>query len=259
MTDYIQQYAYSILKAAKPWPDAIKTRHYKKWRPNATPFETPWAARLDAYQFGGIDRHATIKAFRNFNESLVSLDANQRVQTVRKILEWGRVRPRTPWGEYEVNAVINAARSDSPLQNLVPWSSSWTKIAAAATIDADFKPSPIVPQVIWDSRVSFAIAELSQDSVPGNKLGLLIVQGRTEGREPSSVRTQKLKEQGWKFAQGSWKQRSAAFWKSQKGGSLLIREMTFLLNNHPDFEAEREHHAKWTSFDTALALFVEGY
>lgn len=259
VNNIIKQHAIEILKAAKPWADTTKTRHYKKWHPKSTTYVTPWAARLDAYQFGNIDRFKTLETFRSFNTNLKSESSEQRVRTVQDILDWGRVRPKTPWGSYEVDAVIEAARSEQPLSQTTPWSSSWTKVATAATIEADFTPSSMVPQVIWDSRVSFAIAELSNDAILGNQQGLLIVQGRTEGRDPNSSRTQILKAKGWKFAQGSWKQRSHAFWKSQKAGSLLVQEMTSLLNEHPDFEAERKHHPRWTSFDTALALFVEGY
>lgn len=254
--------AFALLKAARPWSVASAGRTYKKWTPRLTTRIGPWAARLDAYQFGGTDAAAASGLFQDFNRRLLSPDPAVRVRAAQEVFDWGRVRPKSDWSDKHVVAVVKAARNpqDERDVGLIPWSSSWTKIAAAATHDSDLDGSQTPsPQVIWDSRVSFAVAELSKGRGSIDNGGMLVVPGRTDGREPKGARAVALRSDGWKLASGHWSSRSAAFWRSQRAGSLVIKEMASLLNKHADFELERSEHPLWTSFDVALALFVEGY
>lgn len=262
MTLTTRDHAFALLKAARPWDVASASRTFKKWAPRPTTRTMPWAARLDAYQFGGADAATASSRFGDFNQRLLSRDPKTRVRAAQDIFDWGRVRPKSDWSDKHVVAVVDAARNPASQARTepTPWSSSWTKIAAAATHDSDVdRTQTPSPQVIWDSRVSFAIAELSNGIGPIDKAGMLVVPGRTDGRENKSGRAMTLKSEGWRFATGHWSSRSVAFWRSQRAGSLVIKEMVHLLNNHEDFESERREHARWTSFDVALALFVEGY
>jgi hypothetical protein len=144
---------------------------------------------------------------------------------------------------------------------VTPWSSSYTKIAAAATYQANVDPnSNILPQVIWDSRVSYAMTRLASRALahePGVLLGfkqqLLVVPGRGGNRFADGPWTMELRQQGWSFATGSWRLRSKAFWRSQTVGSRLIHAIAGKLNNLSQFECERRNGHRWTSFDVGLA------
>ncbi len=230
--------ALTILRAAEPWAEKANRTIYKKWAPRPTTVGSPWAARLDAYQFGNVGAKATTLQFETFNQGLLDGDGEMRRAIVAQIFSWGRVSPRTLWTLDMVDAVTRVARDPLALTSKVPWSSSWTKVAAAATHDVDLGPSTSLTQVIWDSRVSFAIAD---------------------GRISSGQRAKRLQAKGWKFASGTWTSRADAFWRSQNNGSRLVQTMAMVLNSNDEFADERQNHGRWTSFDVALALFVEGY
>lgn len=253
--------ALTILRAPEPWADKAAKTKFKRWSPLPTAVVSPWTARLAAYHFGGVDAGSTTLRFADFNRRLLSQDDATRLAVVAEVFSWGRVSPRTTWTLQMADDVIRAARDRSASMSKVPWSSSWTKIAAAATHDIDLDPEAAgLTQVIWDSRVSFAVAELLGAS-PSDVLTkrLLIVPGRTEGRGASGARANSLQARGWKAATGTWTARSNAFWRSQRDGSRLVQTMAKILNSHDEFVGEREGHGRWTSFDVALALFVEGY
>ena len=251
----------AILRSVTPWADKVEKTHFNRWHPQPTSVSTPWAARLAAYQFGGLDAEATKRRFADFNERVLSPSPETRQAAVAEIFRWGRVSPRSPWTTDMAEKVVIAARDEAVPAREVPWSSSWTKVAAAATFDFEFDPALTrVPQVIWDSRVSFAVAELLGSACPPLlKEHLLIVPGKTDGRTTSGARAESLKRSGWKTASGTWTTRANAFWRSQRTGSRLIQMMSKQLNTHEEFRDERVSHPRWSSFDVALALFVEGY
>jgi hypothetical protein len=183
-----------------------------------------------------------------------------------EIFAWGKVRPKQ-FARDDIEAVRDAAIAGQVPGRPTPWSSSYTKIAAASTHRADLDPtSQVLPQVIWDSRVSYAVTRLALPALVGKqeifeflKKQLLVVPGRGGNRLNNGPWTTELRQQGWSFATGSWRLRCNAFWRCQIVGSQLIHAMVGKLNSLPRFASERRGSHRWTSFDVALALFVEGY
>ena len=83
--------------------------------------------------------------------------------------------------------------------------------------------------------------------------------GKTDGRSIFGTRAKSLKSSDWKSASGTWTTRANAFWRSQRAGSRLTQMMSKQLNTHEEFRDERVFHPRWSSFDVALALFVDHY
>jgi len=225
-----------------------------------------WINLLDSYSWANSDSNwaETSRTFVLFNNEIRN-SPNNLEQVASKIFAWGRVRPRT-FTEADIRSVVNAAVLGKIPNELTPWSSSWTKVAAAATHHIDLDPTAVgVPQVIWDSRVSYAVARLAQQALKNQsevldqlKNLLLIVRGRGGSRKIGLPLTDELKQQGWKFADGSWKTRSKAFWRAQIVGSQVVNAMARKLNSLEKYEDQRIAGRRWTSFDVASALFMYG-
>jgi hypothetical protein len=236
----VHEMALSLLRSPLPW--AAKR----------------WFARLQAFQWRGKDGATggvfeTSALFEAFGAGLLDQRPSVRSETAGKIFRWGRAGPRS-WSVKQVDAVITTART-GVVEPETPWSSGWTKVAAAATHPLDLNGDAIGnPQIIWDSRVSFAIAELSSGPTDALRERLFVVPGKTKRRAVGRDRAQSLKAAGWRF-----NATPARAWATQVWGSRLVHAMSGILNSSDEFESERRHHPRWTSFDVAAALFVEGY
>jgi hypothetical protein len=191
--------------------------------------------------------------FEEFARALLDEDGAIRSEAAAEIFRWGQAGPRS-WTVQQVDEVIAAATTGLVSPD-APWSSGWTKVAAAATHAVDLDPEVAgSPQIIWDSRVSFAVAELFSRPSDALRERLFVVAGKTRRRSSDSLRAQSLSRAGWRI--NATPRRA---WKTQLWGSRLVHAMAGLLNSSDEFEMERAHHGHWTAFDVAAALFVEGY
>lgn len=259
----IHDTALQVLRNALPWAakraEQLHHGQRQRWRPRevAEGFP-PWAARLQAFQWGGrggavAEAAETSAMFNGFADGLSDEDSAARVEAAGEIFRWGRAGPAS-WTVEQVDLVIAAARTGVVAKG-TPWSSGWTKVAAAATHPKDLDPDAAGhPQVIWDSRVSFAVAELLPEATDPLLDRLSVVAGKTKRRTGDSPRAQRLKSAGWRFNAAP-----SRAWTTQLWGSRLVHAMSGILNSSDEFETERLRHRHWTAFDVAAALFVEGY
>ena len=259
----IHETALGLLRAALPWaekraqqtdPGAIQ-----RWHPREVAADLPpWFARLQAFQWRGKDGATdgiseTSVLFEEFYAGLADQRPSVRNDTAGRIFRWGGAGPQS-WSVEEVDSVVEAAKT-GVVRRKTPWSSGWTKVAAAATHSLDLDNEATGnPQIIWDSRVSFAIAELL--ALPTDPLRelLFVVPAKTKRRAVYGSRAQSLKVAGWRI-----NATPARAWTTQLWGSRLVHAMSGILNTAEEFAGERQHHARWTAFDVASALFVEGY
>ena len=214
----IDEAAEAIVSALGPYIPPAPSRG---WRPRMVQSMTPWRSRLEAYTFGDGDAADANNLFIGWCDRLRR--ANPDYVTVAiEIFEWGHVRPREFTAE-QIQSVVAASIDGNVPHGPVPWSSSFTKVAAAATHADDLDGrSVVLPQVIWDSRVSYAVARLSSCALAAReqildylKRRLLVVPGRGGNRTIGKEWQVALSQQGWSFATGSWMLRHRRFWRSQ--------------------------------------------
>lgn len=234
-----------------------------------------WRTQRNDYQFGGLTAEDVGGRFADWNKR-IRMATDDQIEIsgiVEEIKTWGKVRGGKSFTPANITRVLDASVGIASTQsgswghlvNGVPWNSSWTKIACAATFHLDGPDaSDALPLVIWDSRVAVAVVEcirsamlseaLSEQSAAQLQSVLLIPPARPDvGFERRSGKVKFRWLSGWKSAP-HWQTpgASARLWRSQLCGSAICSAIAHELN-------KRFPKDKWTSFDVGLALFMRGY
>jgi hypothetical protein len=256
------------------WAKEIAPALVDNFQPTSLREPTTWRAQRDNYQFGGLTAEDVGDRFADWNERIrIAADEIEISGIVEEIKTWGKVRGGKSFTATNITRVLDASLGIASAQsgnwgnlaNGVPWNSSWTKIACAATFHLD-RPAAgdALPLVIWDSRVAVAVVEcirsamlseaLSEQSAARLQSVLLIPPARPDvGFERRSDRVKSRRLSGWKGAP-HWQTPGAStrLWRSQLCGSAICSAIANELN-------QRFPREKWTSFDVGLALFMRGY
>jgi hypothetical protein len=247
------------LASAMPIYRGLPANHRGRWRPTFTDAQEPWVSHLEAYAWEGEGFAEVSDTFLRLGHQLRA-GGRDRVEAAAEIFNWGFPGRATNPNPADIDGVVGFAVSlalDRPNADELPtWSAYWTKVACAATIDADLVDGA-TPQVIWDSRVATAVCLIldASDALAADLGQARIVLKVPQSRPNTGLRRrtfERAQTTAWMYCHGTTSLR--AKWRSQAFGSRILAACARRLN-----EDAVGGRSDWKSFDVGAALFVEGY
>lgn len=247
------------LADAMPIYRGLPANHRGRWRPAFTDSHEPWVSHLEAYAWEGEGFAEVSNAFARLGHQLRA-GGRGRAEAAAEIFNWGFPGRTTNPDPADIDRVISFAVSlaldKQTAAELPTWSAYWTKVACAATIDADLIDGA-TPQAIWDSRVATAVCLiLDASDAPVADLGdARMVLKVPQSRPNTGLRRRTFgsgQTTAWMYCHGTTALR--ARWRAQAFGSRILAACARRLN-----EKAVGGRSDWKSFDVGAALFVEGY
>ena len=179
------------------------------------------------------------------------------IKAANDIFIWGGVKTRTHEAKDVFEVLWNAIVGEA-IFRAAPMNSGWTKVAAFASEVSELQHN----QVIWDSRVSTAIARRlhfyfcssngsTSYEIP-KEYCVRVIQGQGGTRpEFSSI----LSDSGWLTG---WGGRNSA-WSAHFHGGVIVSQIRDILNSDLSRYGVPGDQSEWSLRDVEMVLFMDGY
>ena len=179
------------------------------------------------------------------------------IKAANDIFIWGGVKTRTQEAKDVLEVIWNALVGEAVF-SAAPMNSGWTKVAAFSAEVGELK----LNQVIWDSRVSTAIARrlhfhfgsshLATSYEIPEKYCVRVIQGQG-GTRPEFLPV--LSESGWHTGWGS----RVSAWEAHFQGGQIVGQIRDILNSDLSRYGVPDGKSEWSLRDVEMVLFMDGY